>query len=840
MPDYPHLKLPYTIAGLTKPFKGGGSGPLNQTLQNRVNRQQHGITLQTQLTNLRNTWREFDRLRGQGQSAIPEGPGVPIFLRIDPNSFKDLNAFRHWGVVIISEEEDGFLLGVSADGFHAFEDKLKQFLEERGLYKNTAANIWEIGDNSARINKLLTGDLKLVWGAIEDELLYTVEIGVYCDAINLLEFPSRQDFDDEAGYEQALEQYRNQERELFVQRDIMQMEREGEIDNYIAQYHGILHKEWDNKTDALYFKLSISGSGLRDLVITYQYLFKVAFPAIYQIEQSGENGEFIEPLEVLPPTPDSPVVCVIDSGIQEEHRLIAPAINGRESISYVSNDASVADMFKQSGHGTRVAGSILYPRAIPIAGNVQLQIRLQNARILDENCKISDEEFGPRLIESIVGQYPETRIYNLSVAEDRPYQSSHMHELAESIDNVMHERNVLFIIAAGNLFMKSGSAIFPGIQEFLNGGLDYPIYLNEDACRIANPAISSFALTVGSISESDYDDPNISSVAGEDHVSPFSRTGFGMWGGIKPDVVEYGGDLVKNKLSGRVTPNANTSVEVVNSTRYGSAAHGKEAFGTSYSAPKVSHIAAMIQKEHPEVSALMWRALIVQSARLPAHCFDAPTTRDFARYGYGIPNLQRALNNTLNRITFIQQGELSAKKSDIYKVNIPFELRGERQEHPLLVEITLAFTARTKVTRKGAHSYLSTWLEWKSSKYNENFNSFRNRTLDYLDQEEPQDDLEEGEHAIRWVLRENSKFNRNVGVNRNNSTVQKSWALIQPHQLTTDFSLAIIGHSGWDKNLENKIPYALTISFEAVGTELPVYQLFAEAQIPGIPVNVEV
>ena len=42
-------------------------------------------------------------------------------------------------------------------------------------------------------------------------------------------------------------------------------------------------------------------------------------------------------------------------------------------------------------------------------------------------------------------------------------------------------------------------------------------------------------------------------------------------------------------------------------------------------------------------------------------------------------------------------------------------------------------------------------------------------------------------------------------INRNNSTVQKSWTIIEPQQFAEEFSIAIVGHSGWDKNLENEI-----------------------------------
>ncbi len=321
-------------------------------------------------------------------------------------------------------------------------------------------------------------------------------------------------------------------------------------------------------------------------------------------------------------------------------------------------------------------------------------------------------------------------------------------------------------------------------------------------------------------------------MAGRDRVSPFSRTGLGMWNCIKPDVVEFGGDLAKNKLSTELITNETISPELVNSTLYGASATGKDDCGTSFSAPKVSYIAARLQTEHPNESAQMYRALIVQSARLPEHCFHNPTFNDFTYYGYGIPDVNRALNNSASRITFIQSGRVKPKMADIYRVGIPNELRGEGKDFRILVEITLAFTAKTRITRKKSHSYLSNWLEWKTSNYNERFSSFRNRTVEYLettDENAEAEGIDESADVIQWVIRENSAWG--VGINRNNSTVQKSWAIIEPHQFAEEFSLAIIGHSGWDKNLENETSYALCVSFEVLDAELNIYELLAEGQV---------
>jgi len=68
--------------------------------------------------------------------------------------------------------------------------------------------------------------------------------------------------------------------------------------------------------------------------------------------------------------------------------------------------------------------------------------------------------------------------------------------------------------------------------------------------RIIDPATFAIALTVGSLSmgkgSSQYHDDACRNVVAkvEGYPSPFTRSGFGIDGMIKPDLVDFGGDLV--------------------------------------------------------------------------------------------------------------------------------------------------------------------------------------------------------------------------------------------------------------------------------------------------------
>lgn len=832
MPDFPHLKLPFKVEGSAKPPRGGSRDKLakERTDKNKKNRSTHGEYLDNSANTLIEKWKTLREKKNAEGIILPNEKDIPVFLKIDTEVF-NIDKLKLWGIELISEEEDGCIIGASIDNLQSFIENVNQFINEKGQRKDKAAQIWELEtDESRRIEKLLKGEIGGIWEILDSDVLYTVQLGVSCYIPNEEKYPVRVELDSEISFQQKVNEYHTNVQALQLERDEKQRRREEEIEGYRKIYDGELHDIWDSGTDAIFFKLSISGKGLKDLVQTYQYLYEIKLDTKYDLEYEHLTLLDDYELEIIAPDNNAAKVCVIDSGIQENHRLIQLAIDTANSRSYVDGDATTVDYVKQSGHGTKVAGAVLYPLSIPKEGLVKLETIIQNARILDQNNLIATNKFEPTLMQKIVADYPETKIFNLSVTERASYIGTHMSSWAASIDKLIHENNILFIVAAGNLYPSSVIPTNLGITEHLQAGKNYPTYLDETESKIANPGVSYFAITVGSIAKEDFEDADYKALAGRNHVSPFSRTGLGMWGCIKPDVVEFGGDLMKNKLSDELITNESTSPELVNSTLHGASAVGKDSFGTSFSTPKVSYIASRLQTEHPTESAQMYRALIIQSARLPEHCFYNPTINDFRYYGYGVPDVNRALNNSQSRITFIQNGKVGPKKADIYRLKIPNALKGEGKEFRILVEVTLSFTAKTRLTRKGSHSYLANWLEWRSSKNNENFSSFRNRILEYLDSDFDDEDIDEGGDVIKWIIRENPKWGVK-GISRNYSTVQKSWAIIEPQKFADEFSIAIVGHFGWDKNLESETPYALCVSFEVMDAEMNIYELLAQAQV---------
>ena len=104
--------------------------------------------------------------------------------------------------------------------------------------------------------------------------------------------------------------------------------------------------------------------------------------------------------------------------------------------------------------------------------------------------------------------------------------------------------------------------------------------------------------------------------------------------------------------------------------------------------------------------------------------------------------------------------------------------------------------------------------------------------------EEPESS--DDQNSIKWMIRENKDWSGIVGVRRQDSTLQKSWCVIKSHDLPEELSIAIIGHKGWEQDLEKRLPYSLAVSFECISADIPVYQMIEVANRVEVPLQVEV
>tara|TARA_R110000744_G_scaffold380514_1_gene501626 strand:- start:31980 stop:34580 length:2601 start_codon:yes stop_codon:yes gene_type:complete len=837
--NFEHLPLLFRVQGPARFPPGGKANPITKKAQ--ANRAEHVSSLKLPARNLSENW--ITQQRARSDAGLPTLPvGVPILLKIDPNL--DVDQLRKFfEFEIISEEGDGFVIVASEDiELIQFHKKLDEFEKTiRGSGSVASIHELDIDTLSNRLERILSEMLLAEWSSMPDDGLYLCDLGIACTGTWQIKSKPKQGRQSEEKFKEKLATWEQSRREAYEKWDDLHSSRSDELRQLVKAYDGeVLAISSDDFTDAspllpedFTVRIKIKALGLRDIVLNYPYIFEVVEPEDVLTPQSQSRTEVQAMNDVLliPPDVNHPAVCVIDSGIQEGHFWLSPAIRNLDSTCFLPGTASdISDHTIGGGHGTRVAGAILYGSLIPTTGTVQLTTWIQNAKVLDSDGKLPDTTPPHSLMRTVVERFHQgenkTRVFNQSINATSPSRTKHMSAWAAEIDILSYENDILVVQSSGNI---PSSAMYnqAGVTDKLRNGESYPEYLRQPSCRIANPSQSFQALTVGSVAHDVFSGIGWKSFATKTgDPSAFTRTGLGIWGSIKPEVVEYGGDFLysASQPSTASTPTIGRDCypELLRSTINGGPAYDKDGVGTSFSAPKVSRIAAHLQNLLPDHSCLLYRALIVQSAKWPEWSIglEQEERTDLLKYiGYGIPDIDRATTNTDFRVTFIssEDTEIAAGECHLYQVRIPDSLRAAASDHNVGIEVTLSYAAVPRRTRQSNRGYLSVWLDWMSSRRGEIAEDFQSRAIK---DESPAD----GGTNFKWTIGRQSTYGKLRDVRRSTGTIQKDWTNVKSHDLPEDFCIAIRGHKGWSHDPEATARYRLAVTLEAQDQDISIYE----------------
>lgn len=821
--DFTHLPLPLLFQG--KPKLHGGHTESTQTKRNTANRIAHGDYVKRRSAELSRFWKE--RRAERAENALPEiETGIPILLEIDPSA--DVDFLRGLGFEIVCEIEEGFIIVATEDvDLSVLNKKADAFIANVTARCNSPAKVYALCEDGDRLKRVLSKELYAKWATVSPDEVYIIDIGVSCCGnIELPKRPKREDDETDEHYSVREQRWTERFNDSYMTWDEIKMKREETIESFVSDYDGEIMQladgisEITDLPDSFSARLKISGKCLLDLVLNFAYIFEVSEAETIVMGEAPENNDSLtENVQIEAPIQSAPIVCVMDSGIQEEHKYLAPAILIDESVSLLPNNLNTSDEVTGGGHGTRVTGAVLYPRTIPSVGIYHLPCWIRNMRILDENNCMPEDVYPPKTIAIAVQKYnvessPPTRIFNHSIGSRRPCEMKHMTSWAAEIDSQSYNNDVLFIQAAGNISTDV-------ISAYWQAGYPYPEYLDRELCRISNPAQSLQAITVGSVSATELETDDFITLGKQMEVSSFSRSGPGIWDVLKPEVVEYGGTHIYN--IGSVPPQLTTPPEVcpelIRKSPEGPA-FARDDVGTSFSAPKVTYIASQIEKVLPESPALLYRALIAQSARWPKNINEVSKEEcvsTLRHIGYGVPDVERATHNDEYRITLVTPSlmELGDDEAHIFQVPIPEELSNVGEDYDILVEVTLSYAANPRRTRRYVKGYLSTWLDWRCSRIGENAETFAHRIFET-------GSIIDDDGDFNWVLGEATNRGAAEGYSRKNGTLQKDWCIIKSNQLSDAFCIAVRGHKGWGGLFKAK--YSLAVSFEAINQDIPIYE----------------
>jgi len=837
MPDqFPHLQ--WTHSG-TFEAKFPPGAPKNIHAENaKADRKAHQEKIGGQLAVLKNEFEAsaLERL----ERGLPDIRGKGFILQIPEGTDIDQLAYSV-GIDLVAETESG-LMFVATDNIDLV--KLQDVLTKFGTGSRgggAAANIVEIfhsGDDQKRLRLLLKGRVYKIW-PVDEEKIYTFDLGIQTSNSTrsvkwtraLKKKPGQSDLEHE---DIVADQRRKDRINADEQWQKVLDERLDEVQEIITHYNGEIVnslitdvlKETRKAVvfpDSLQIRIKMNGEGFRDLVRNLPHLFEVAFPP--EIEylpgsaaEEGDDGD----LEIFPPKETSPKICVIDSGIQEGHRWIEPAMDSTSSHCFIpeKDDDDVADHVSPHGHGTRVAGAILYPLEIPKKGKVEVLLRLQNARVLDENNELPKSLPPSRYLEEVMDHFnwnPEeqTKIFNHSITSKDAADGTRMSAWAAKLDHLSHRDDILFIQAAGNIKPLFVAQI-PEDYSHLDTLLD-------PEAAIRDPGQALHVLTVGSVSHVAFktdDSKTFASEKGE--PSSFSSSGHSpLWDVIKPEVVEWGGDYCHAMpISNGTFVKPESCPELLASTLHGQPAISCSDVGTSFTAPKVAHVAGHLQNIFPDASPLLYRALIVQSARFPENLsWKSDVEKALKLMGYGIPSLERASQNNKNRITLLTPDsvELQSKKYHLYEFEVPETIRSAAQEGSIRIDVTMAYTAEPRRTRSRRTGYLETWLDWRAIHQDEPLEHFEKRMQRLGDRK--------NYPGYKWQIHQGVRHGATTKTRRDLGTVQKDWCEVEANQLPETFALVVRAHCGWNhKEAAGFAKYCLVVTFESLGANIPIYE----------------
>lgn len=490
-----------------------------------------------------------------------------------------------------------------------------------------------------------------------------------------------------------------------------------------------IYDELITKSFAL-FRVRMSADVLKEIV-KFKEVARIDRPFVPTFKLAEYTGLDIKEVQVTTPNNDSVGILVIDSGIISNHPLLEKAVGREENFQEVERELQ-----DKVGHGTAVAGVAIY-------GDIKKCVKekkfspsnwLFSAKIMyakqDFYGRVHAEYDKEKLLESQLNNAIRSfldndtykiKVVNLSIGNSEEYlksKNNRQFPLAALIDELAHEyKDVVFVVSAGN---SKPMELFNNIEELLD---NYPNYLVEnECCRIINPATSALSITVGSIAQEYSIQSNSMNthleqlwtpIAQKDQPSPFTRVGFGINGMIKPEVVHYGGNLILGKMPGGIiSENVGGKLPVLsNDPLERLLAYD---YGTSFSAPHVAHILGKIANKFPDKSANFLKNLLLQSTNyikidgLNGNKSDIATS-NYKIQGYGLPSFEHAIHSFDNRVVLLDESVIGLNKVQLYSFELPsefFRTKGRKK-----ISVVLTFDPPTRMTR--GDSYLGNQMQFK-------------------------------------------------------------------------------------------------------------------------------
>lgn len=463
-------------------------------------------------------------------------------------------------------------------------------------------------------------------------------------------------------------------------------------------------------------------------------------------------------------------VCLLDSGVTRSHPLIEPALASEDCLT-CHPDWEVADSKNGGGHGTSMAGLVLYGNlynALATSNKLFLTHRLESVKILPDQGENDPKLYGTitkeAVYRAIISNDKRQRVICMPITSETDNNKGVPSSWSAAVDQICFEFQQLMVIPIGNI---RGDIMLS----------DYP-NLN-DVSQAENPSQAWNALVVGAYTDKvNIVDPRYAkyqTIAPAGDLSPRSRTSL-LWSDkwpIRPDVIFEGGNLATDDAN---SPGTDPDELRLLTTYYQPNRRLFNPSGdTSAATALCSYMAARIWAKHPEYWAETVRALIVHSAEwtsamlrnLPKNPTQSKKVSILLRrYGYGVPNLERALLSSKNDLTMICEdqlqpfhkengkGQVKTKEMNLHILPWPTKELEKLREAKVEMRVTLSYFIDPNPGERGwenKHSYASYDLRLAVKRSTETLAAFRKR-INKQEQEAEENVTSTGSEDSGWFL----------------------------------------------------------------------------------------
>lgn len=442
-------------------------------------------------------------------------------------------------------------------------------------------------------------------------------------------------------------------------------------------------------------------------------------------------------------------VTLLDTGVGRANPLIRPAL--RRADRHAADPAwSVEDV---QGHGTQMAGLCLYgDLTLALQQNLPFDIlhRLEAVKVIPDAGQNPHHLLGAvtragvNAVETEAVDRLRTFALPTTTEDDTPHDgaptswSSELDQLSAGVSGDEPQRR-LFVVSAGNSDQN----------QFGNG--DYLPTSDHPNNEIEAPAQAWNVISVGAHTEKCtlQHGTRGAPLAPFGDLSPSSRTA--SWNShwpVKPDVVLEGGNWL---VDGMPPPLRHQSLALLTTDHTHPARTFTTTCDTSAATALAARLLAQLRGDYPDLWPETVRALFVGSAQwnaqMKSHLPVAPQKGDyerlFQRYGYGVPDIERARRSASNALTLIVEDTITPyRKSDsgsadhvhneMKLFSLPWPTRALRALGNTVVRLRVALSTfiepnPSEPARGSKFTYASHNLRFKLKRANENQQQFVSR-----------------------------------------------------------------------------------------------------------------